>query len=229
MEHIQNTTIYSSKVHADIKKQIIAAFQQKADISGKIIGKRKIEQGSIGKRTSLFPSVKNQAMIPLESKLELAYALSLEQNQNVEAYRTQAVKIPHAKNRFLFPDFLIKYKDGTYAIHEVKPSIQALSEKNLLKIRDIENILKAMNIEFRVIDKNVLANDELLQKILFFYSRGNAKLWPTELLLSTQESLNKEYKTLNDLYNALTLHNISIHLGDYFIFHKVISIQGFSW
>lgn len=33
MEHIQNTTIYSSKVHADIKKQIIAAFQQKADIS----------------------------------------------------------------------------------------------------------------------------------------------------------------------------------------------------
>ena len=66
----------------------------------------------------------------------------------------KGVKIPHAKNRFLFPDFLIKYKDGTYAIHEVKPSIQALSEKNLLKIQAIENILKAMNIEFRVIDKN---------------------------------------------------------------------------
>ena len=46
MEHIQNTTNYSSKVHADITKQIIEAFKQEADISGKIIGKRKIEQGS---------------------------------------------------------------------------------------------------------------------------------------------------------------------------------------
>ncbi|MEB3768105.1 TnsA endonuclease N-terminal domain-containing protein [Acinetobacter sp. MD2] len=229
MEYLENTAIYSSQIHVDVTKQIIEAFEQNADLSRKIAGKRKIEQGSIGKRTSLFPSVKNQAMIPLESKLELAYALSLEQNQNVEAYRTQAVKIPYGKNRFLFPDFVIKYKDGTYAIHEIKPSIQALNEKNLLKIQAIENILKAMNIEFRVIDKNVLADDELLQKILFFYSRGNAKVWPIELLLSTQEKLNKKYKTLDDLYNALTLRNISIHLGDYFIFHKIISIQGFSW
>lgn len=229
MEHIQNTTIYSSKVHADIKKQIIAAFQQKADISGKIIGKRKIEQGSIGKRTSLFPSVKNQAMISLESKLELAYALSLEQNQNVEAYRTQAIKIPHFKNRFLYPDFLIKYKDGTYAIHEVKPSIQSLSEKQLLKIKAIDNILKVININFSVIDKNVLADDELLQKILFFYSRGNKHLWSNELISNSRQTLNKEYKTLDDLYNDLILHNIPIHLGDYFIFHKITSIETFSW
>lgn len=229
MEHIQNTTNYSSKVHADITKQIIEAFKQEADISGKIIGKRKIEQGSIGKRTSLFPSVKNQAMIPLESKLELAYALSLEQNQNVEAYRTQAIKIPHFKNRFIFPDFLIKYKDETYAIHEVKPSIQSLNEKQLLKIKAVENILKVININFSIIDKNVLADDDLLQKILFFYSRGNKHLWSNELISNCRQALKKEYKTLDDLYDDLILQNIPIHLGDYFIFHKIISIETFSW
>lgn len=229
MEYIPNSAIYFSKIHTDIEQQIIEAFKKNVDLSGKIAGKRKIEQGSIGKRTSLFPSVKNQAMIPLESKLELAYALSLEQNQNVEAYRTQAIQIPYFKNHFLYPDFLIKYKDGSFAIHEVKPSIQHLNEKELTKIQTIKNILSVMNIDFCVIDKNTLADDEFLQKILFFYSRGNTKPWNNELLLSTKNSLHSEYKSLNDLYNALTIQNLSINLGDYFIFHKIISIKDFSW
>ena len=43
--------------------------------------------------TFLFPSKKNVGMIPVESNLELAYAIELERDLSVVSYRTQALKI----------------------------------------------------------------------------------------------------------------------------------------
>ncbi|WP_180104100.1 TnsA endonuclease N-terminal domain-containing protein [Acinetobacter sp. YH12134] len=193
------------------------------------MGKRKIEQGSIGKRTSLFPSFKNQGMIPLESKLELAYALSLEQNKRVIAYRTQAIEIPNFNKSFLYPDFLIKYKDHTYAVHEVKPSIDHLNSDQLKKLEYLGQIFSYLKIEFNVIDKSVLANDKLVQRILFFYSRGHTQTWPDELIYKALHNLDKYYKTPSEVYRSLYLLNLPSNLGDYLIFHKEISINSLSW
>lgn len=175
MESIFINDLFLSQLSIDMYTQINEAFIKKADLSGKIIGRRKIEQGSVGKRTSLFPSMKNQAMIPLESKLELAYALVLEQDEDVSAYRTQALKVPYFHNRFLYPDFLIKYKSDSYAVHEVKSSIDYLQKEQLNKLENLKNIFRYLSIEFKVIDKHILADEDLLQKILFFYSRGNTR------------------------------------------------------
>lgn len=229
MELMSINELLCSQLSINVHKQIIEAFDKELDLSSKIVGRRKIEQGSVGKRTSLFPSTKNQAMIPLESKLELAYALVLEQNTDIIAYRTQALEIPHFKNKYLFPDFLIKYKNNTYAIHEVKPSISNLNKEQLKKIETLEKIFQHLNIEFSVIDDKNLADEDLLQKILFFYSRGNIQFWSIELLYTAKANLEHHYETLNDLYKDLSVLNLPINLGDYFIFHKNISIEGFSW
>ena len=105
-----------------IDEQVKFAFSSEPDIGGRFIGMRKIQQGSVNKRTSLFSSKKNGGMISLESNLELAYALELERNINVKHYRTQALKIALNEFQSVYPDFLIKYNNENIEVHEVKPN-----------------------------------------------------------------------------------------------------------
>lgn len=97
LQHIQNL----------IFEQIHCAFNQKPNIARTLHGQRRIYQGCLERRTSLFPSRKAGGSIALESKLELAYAIQLESLAVVESYRTQALSIPIGQNQNIFPDFLI--------------------------------------------------------------------------------------------------------------------------
>ncbi len=92
--------------HQSILDQIDFAFSQKPNIASILHGQRRIHQGSPGRRTSLFPSRKCGGAIALESRLELAYAVQLESNPDVESYRTQALKIPLSENHVAFLTFL---------------------------------------------------------------------------------------------------------------------------
>lgn len=60
-----------------LHQQIVDAFNKKSDLDGVLHGQRHISQGSVGKRTGLFSSYKNNGMIPYESQLELAHAISV--------------------------------------------------------------------------------------------------------------------------------------------------------
>src|SRR5690606_30105164 len=91
-----------------ILEQIDFAFNQKPNIAGTLHGQRRIYQGCLERRTSLFPSRKAGGSIALESFLELAYALQLERHPDVQSFRTQALKIPIGKNQEAYPDFLIR-------------------------------------------------------------------------------------------------------------------------
>jgi hypothetical protein len=71
---------YKDDPNSNLHEQIELAFKRGSDIAGVLHGIRKIHQGSVGKRTSLFPSKKNAGMIPIESNLELAYAIELERS-----------------------------------------------------------------------------------------------------------------------------------------------------
>ena len=89
-------TVFSkTATQTNILEQIRIAFESTANVAATIHGQRKIFQGSFGRRTSLFPSEKCCGAIPLESRLELAHAISLEQDPNILNYRSQlnAIKL----------------------------------------------------------------------------------------------------------------------------------------
>ncbi|WP_347017453.1 hypothetical protein [Acinetobacter seifertii] len=72
---------------------------------------------------------KNVGMIPVESNLELAYAIELERDLSVVSYRTQALKVQLSQCESNYPDFLVKYSDGRVEVHEVKADKLNLTEK----------------------------------------------------------------------------------------------------
>ena len=81
-------------------KSVRDAFSRQPDLAVRLHGVRKVQLGKRGQsRSSLFPSKKNAppehyaAYVPVESRLEQAYALCLERHPSVVAYRTQAICI----------------------------------------------------------------------------------------------------------------------------------------
>lgn len=135
-----------------IWEQIEKAFNAKPNLASTFHGQRKVFQGCFGRSTALFPSTKSGGAIPLESRLELAQALCLEQSPQVKSFRTQAIKIPLSGNHFSYPDFLVQNIDGSFEIHEVKPSIKALAQEELQKFEQAFEILNQMGILFKLID-----------------------------------------------------------------------------
>lgn len=125
------TILLKTDIQTSILEQIRIAFESTANVAATLHGQRKIYQGAFGRRTSLFPSEKCCGAIPLESRLELAHAISLEQDPNILNYRSQALKILLANEQYCYPDFLVQTKDGAYEVHEVKPSIASLSTNDL--------------------------------------------------------------------------------------------------
>jgi len=87
----------------ELLTQIAQAFQKSPNLARVLHGDRKIRQGGRGRRTALFPSMKCGGSIPLESRLELAYAVVLERSPSVQEYRTQAIRIRLPKGTIRAP------------------------------------------------------------------------------------------------------------------------------
>ena len=77
------TVFLKTDIQTSILAQIRIAFESTANVAATLHGQRKIYQGAFGRRTSLFPSKKCCGAIPLESRLELAHAIRLEQDPNI--------------------------------------------------------------------------------------------------------------------------------------------------
>lgn len=154
---------FSDSLH----QQIVDAFNKKPYLDGVLHGQGHISQGSVGKRTGLFSSYKNNRMIPYESQLELAHAIQLERNPSVKCYRTQALKIPISHSQFLYPDFLIKYTNEEIAFHEVKPSKRFLDQKDIERYQCLKTLLAPSGISFDIIDRHDLYSEA---KVLLHYN-----------------------------------------------------------
>ncbi|MFW1763800.1 hypothetical protein ACG9X4_20335, partial [Acinetobacter calcoaceticus] len=102
-----------------------------------------------------------------------AQALCLEQNTQVKSFRTQALKIPLSASNFLYPDFFVQNIDGSFEIHEVKPSIRALAQEELQKFEQVSQILNQMWILFKLIDQLSLPTTKQLNNLLYLYQRGH--------------------------------------------------------
>lgn len=211
-----------SSPHQQLINEISAAFQKPYGVTRVLHGTRRIEQGSRGKRTSLFPSAKAGGSIPLESRLELAHAIMLERSSTVLEYRTQAIKIPLPCGGSAYPDFVVRLICGRFEVHEVKPSILNLSARDTSGFQLLKALLAQLGIQFRLIDTASLPCEKALREYLFRYSRGHIQKFS-----SAQVELAKGILCCADpcsfvqAYGRLAQHDLPPSLADYLQFHQI--------
>ncbi|MCO8092049.1 MULTISPECIES: Tn7 transposase TnsA N-terminal domain-containing protein [Acinetobacter] len=220
-------TVFSkTDTQTNILEQIRIAFESTANVAATIHGQRKIHQGAFGRRTSLFPSEKCCGAIPLESRLELAHALSLEQDPNILNYRSQALKILLLNEQYCFPDFLVQTKQGNYEVHEVKPSVASLSIDDLNRFAILSDLLHSIDIIFKIIDHTDLPNESEISQLLYWYQRGHRFNWNNvEINYAIDQLILKEFNNSAQVYKALESIGLRQELADYLFFHQRIKIS----
>lgn len=220
-------TVFSkTDTQTNILEQIRIAFESTANVAATIHGQRKIHQGAFGRRTSLFPSEKCCGAIPLESRLELAHALSLEQDPNILNSRSQALKILLLNEQYCFPDFLVQTKQGNYEVHEVKPSVASLSIDGLNRFAILSDLLHSIDIIFKIIDHTDLPNESEISQLLYWYQRGHRFNWNNvEINYAIDQLILKEFNNSAQVYKALESIGLRQELADYLFFHQRIKIS----
>ena len=220
-------TVFSkTDTQTNILEQIRIAFESTANVAATIHGQRKIHQGAFGRRTSLFPSEKCCGAIPLESRLELAHALSLEQDPNILNYRSQALKILLLNEQYCFPDFLVQTRQGNYEVHEVKPSVASLSIDDLNRFAILSDLLHSIDIIFKIIDHTDLPNESEISQLLYWYQRGHRFNWNNvEINYAINQLILKEFNNSAQVYKALESIGLRQELADYLFFHQKIKIS----
>lgn len=164
-------------------------------------------------------------VIPLESRLELAHAISLEQNPNIINYRSQALKILLTNEQYCFPDFLVQTKEGNYEVHEVKPCIASLSTNDLNRFAILSDLLHSIDITFKLIDQRNLPSESEISQLLYWYQRGHQFSWNTiEINYALNHLTFREFDTSNQVYKTLESIGLKQELADYLFFHKRITL-----
>lgn len=213
-------------IQTNILEQIRIAFESTTNVAATLHGQRKIYQGAFGRRTSLFPSEKCCGAIPLESRLELAHAIYLEQDSNIINYRSQALKILLANEQYCFPDFLVQTKNGNYEIHEIKPSIASLSIDDLNRFAILSDLLHSIDITFRLIDHTDLPSESEISQLLYWYQRGHQYEWSSfEIHYALDHLTLKEFNNPTQVYRAIESIGLKQELADYLFFHQKITIS----
>lgn len=156
-------TVFSDgelSIRRQLLEQVDEAFSTEPSLSGVIHGRRKIHLGRRGpSRPSLFPSRKNATgglpavFLPVESRPESVFALELERDPNVKAFRTQAIELalPGTKSP-IFPDFLIVDMAGKLHVREVKADKLYLSLETKRRIEHLTIVFRSLGFSYAVID-----------------------------------------------------------------------------
>ncbi|MDO6646654.1 TnsA endonuclease N-terminal domain-containing protein [Acinetobacter guillouiae] len=208
-------------LNQNLQEKFEDAFRKQTHVSSKFIGSRRIKS-RIGSRVSLFPSAKNGGLICLESNLELAHAISLERDENILQYRTQAVQIFISDQHFIIPDFIVKTANG-FEVHEIKPNLKTISERNSSRFKLAKEILNKYNINFRVFDRTTLLSKQDYIFLNISYQRANHKILNKSDLKKSEIIIkDSNFKCKNDLYILMNLNNLDPMIADYFIFYKKI-------
>ncbi|OEZ88985.1 hypothetical protein JAB6_01350 [Janthinobacterium sp. HH104] len=221
-----NPTAISPVNPWQIVVKIEDAFSKPPDVANVRHGQRRIHQGGRGRRTALFPSRKNGGAMPVESRLELAYALVLEATPSVYQYRTQAVEIITESGERSVPDFLIKSVRGNYLFHEVKPSKSHLKRNDLDRFSRIKTLLSEMDIEFLVIDAAGLPSESEVQELLRLYAQGHRQHYTAGQIDLAQSLLDQEiWHDLGGAREVLTANALPFELVSYLLFHNRLTLN----
>lgn len=208
-------------LNKDIFYKIDECFQKISHISSEFIGERKIKSSEV-KRVTLLPSIKNKGLISVESNLELSHALSLERDNDVLQYRTQAIKIYLSTKHFIIPDFIVK-KINSYEVHEVKANIKRLSTNQLSRFELAADILNSFSIKFSLFDHHDLLNQDDALLLNISYQRANQQnITKNQVDKAQALLLNSNFKNPEELYYFFIKNGFTINLADYFIFYEDI-------
>lgn len=216
---VSYTEYKTVQLNQNLLRKFEEAFQKQTHVSSKFIGERRIKS-RVGSRVSFFPSVKNCGLISLESNLELAHAISLERDEDILEYRTQAVQIFLTGQQYIIPDFIVRTMYG-FEVHEIKPNLETLSEIKVSRFKLVENILKNYNINFKTFDRTTLLSKEDYIFLNISYQRANHKkiiksdLEKAELIIKKRVFNNRD-----ELYDFMKANNLEEIIADYLIFYK---------
>ncbi|MCY0856654.1 hypothetical protein [Cupriavidus sp. D39] len=103
--------------------------------------------------------------MPVESRLEQAYALCLERQPNVIAYRTQAIEIAVPGKRSHWPDFLILDDQGRLLVRETKQDTAFLDKDYREKTDWVRGFLYRIGIDYAIVGRADLPTDRELQNL----------------------------------------------------------------
>ncbi|WP_295682997.1 TnsA endonuclease N-terminal domain-containing protein [uncultured Nevskia sp.] len=128
------------------------AFTRRPDSASILQGVRAFRKGRPHVRVVLVPSPKNgQHFIACEGRLEAGFALSLEIDPDVMAFRTQPFLLPSSSGRALVCDFAIQRSDHSYVVVDVKPKGQLERESVKQRMRIVRAALSDAGIPHRTI------------------------------------------------------------------------------
>lgn len=212
-----------------ILRKIKKAFKVQPDLARTLHGVRPIVQGQPGKSTSMFPSRKCGGAIALESRLELAYAVSLERNPGVKNFRTQCLMVDLPEGRFAIPDFVVQSSCGVFEVHEIKPSSKDLKPEEQERLDLVKRCIEFEGINYRIIDLTLLPSRREVEKLLTLYSHGHAIKWSgLQLSLSLRLLSEVGVKSTQEAYQILSKNNLPVQLVSYHAFHGNIQLDDFS-
>lgn len=184
--------------------QITDAFSCEPSMAGVLHGRRRIQLGKRGSsRSGLFPSVLNATeglravYMAMDSRPEARYAMELERNRTVSAFRTQAVEIILPGMRSVFPDFLVLDIYRRPGIHEVKADKRYLGRQDLEDFCHLANKLERWGIGFQIVDLHDMPSDAKYESLQWLHQRVQAI--PDDFELATLFDLEFGRSTYGDL------------------------------
>lgn len=145
------------KQWTEFLEQVQQAFSTKPTLAGVIHGQRRIKLGKRGFRANHFPSTKSamegltSTSLPMDSRAETAYAIQLDRDPNVQAYRPQAIQL-QLPNGTVIPDFLIIDQAGHIHVREVKADKRYLSNEIRKHTDQLSIILGRWGVSYAVVD-----------------------------------------------------------------------------
>ena len=164
------------EMRSDLINQIKEAFLAEPTINGVLYGVRMVRLGKEGSRSGYFPSIKNahgalmSVSLPVESRAEARYALELERDETVRAFRTQAVQlaVPGQKSP-VYPDFLILDQRGRLHLREVKQDVNHLSDEYMKRFEHLKKILYRWGISYALVDISEMPDERKYENLLWLY------------------------------------------------------------
>lgn len=144
-------------------------------LKGVLQGCRKLTKGRSGKRIVFFPSRKNDALMPCESRLEADNCLDLEFDKSVELYRTQPFTINLGGNESYTPDSIHINNLGSIIVREVKFSGALQNKKLIDRLARIRSILDQEGFSFHVLTEKHLQLPPKINNCKYLYRCSHQK------------------------------------------------------